>query len=75
MEEENTVVLVWQDDRMMYLHTITKSSDDELPRKIYDCQKRMPVWGDWIELVQQDFENAGIEMNEAEIMNQSKDIY
>ena len=60
--------------RMMYLQTIIKRSDDELTRKIYECQKRMPVKGDWIELVQKDFENAGMEMNEAEIMNQSKDI-
>ena len=60
---------------MMYLQTIIKRSDDQLTRKFYECQKRMPVKGDWIELVQKDFENAGIEMIEAEIMNQSKDIY
>ena len=59
----------------MYFQTIIKRSDDELTRKIYECQKRMPFKGDWIELVQKDFKNSGMEINEAEIMNQSKDIY
>ena len=35
----------------------------------------MPVKGNWIELVQKDFENSGMEMNDAESMNQYKDIY
>ena len=61
--------------RMMYLKTIVKRSDDELSKKIYACQKRKPVKGDWIELVQKDLENAGMVMNEAEIMNQTKYIY
>ena len=60
---------------MMYLQTIVKRSDDELTKKIYDCQKKKSVKGDWIELVQKDFEKAGIEMNEAEIINETKGIY
>ena len=61
--------------RMMYLQTIVKRSDDELTKKIYECQKKKTVKGDWIELVRKDFENAGMEMNEAEIMNETKGIY
>ena len=37
--------------RMMYLQTIVKRDSDEITKKIYECQKRNPIKGDWIELV------------------------
>ena len=60
---------------MMYLQTIVKRDNDEITKKIYECQKRNPIKGDWIELVKKDFETTGMEMNEVEIMNETRGRY
>ena len=31
--------------RLMYLQTILKRPDDELTKRIYNCQKKIPVMG------------------------------
>ena len=57
---------------MMYLQTLLKRSDDEITKKIYNCQKTNPVKGDWIELVRKDFSDLGMELNEDIIKNETK---
>ena len=58
--------------RMMYFQTILKRSDDEITKKIYNCQKKNPVKRDWIELINKDFSDIGMEINEERIKNETK---
>ena len=50
--------------RMMYFQTIIKGEDNEITKRIYSCQKKNLVKGDWIELVKKDFDDLGMDMNE-----------
>ena len=54
---------------MMYFQTIVKRDESEITRKIYDCQKNNPVKGDWIELLQKDFADLGMEMDDEFVKN------
>ena len=58
--------------RMMYFQTIVKRDESEITRKIYDCQKNNPVKGDWIELLQKDFADLGMEMDDEFVRNETK---
>ena len=57
---------------MMYFQTIVKRDESEITRKIYDCQKNNPVKGDWIELLQKDFADLGMEMDDELVRNETK---
>ena len=46
--------------------------DEELTKRIYNAQKNNPSKGDWIEMVQQDFKELGIQFNDEEIMKETK---
>ena len=61
--------------RMMYLQTILKRSDEELTKKVYNAQKKNPLEGDWLKLIQNDFQKLGIEINESDISNCTKSQY
>ena len=61
--------------RMMFQQNILKRSPDELLRKVYEAQKVNPVRGDWIKIIEKDFETLEIEMNENEIQIKSKCEY
>ena len=58
----------------MYLQTILKRPDDEITKKIYECQKYNPVKGDWVEMVKKDFSNVEMAMNEEVIKIERKTI-
>ena len=40
--------------RMIYLHTILRRHENEITNKVYQCQKRSPLPGDWYTLVSKD---------------------
>ena len=58
--------------RLMYLHTILQKNKDELVRKIYEAQKVDPVQGDFVEIIKDEKESLGINLNEEEIQTMSK---
>ena len=53
--------------RIMYLWNILQKSDQELARKVYDAQKQFRVKDDWIEDIEQDLDEFGIEFDEEKI--------
>ena len=54
--------------RMIYLQTILKRSNEELTKRVFEAQKQSATKGDYFELVKEDFENIGEELNEEEII-------
>ena len=58
--------------RLMYLHTILQKNKDELVRKIYEAQKVDPVQGDFVEMIKDEKESLGINLDEKEIQTMSK---
>ena len=61
--------------RLMYLQTILKRSDDEITKILFECQKNNPVKGDWSEMVNRDFSNIDMTMDEELIKSESKNQY
>ena len=61
--------------RLLYHHEILSRGEDETIRKIYMKQKVDRVKGDWIELLEHDFDFIGINMNEEEIQGIPKREY
>ena len=61
--------------RLMYLQSLLKRPEDEIIRKVYECQKDNPVIGDWVELLKKDLSNLEIAMDEDIIQSESKTIY
>ena len=59
----------------MYLQTILKRSNDEITKKVFECQKNNPVKGDWSEMVNRDFSNIDMTMDEELIKSESKNQY
>ena len=60
---------------MMYLQTILNRSDEEITKKGYSAQKKNPLEGDWMKLVEHDFQTLGLEIDENEIRNCTKSQY
>ena len=58
--------------RMMFFQTLLKRDDNEITKKVYICQKNNPVKGDWVELLEKDFKDIDMPMNEDIIMNETK---
>ena len=58
--------------RMMFFQTLLKRDDNEITKKVYICQKNNPVKGDWVELLEKDFKDIDMPMNEDIIMNKTK---
>ena len=61
--------------RLMYLQTILKRPDDELNKRVYNCQKKNPSEGDWCQLVRKDMESLSIGMTDEEIKEESNSSY
>ena len=61
--------------RLIYLQTILKRSDDEITKKVFECQRNNPVKGDWSEMVKRDFSNIDMTMDEELIKSESKNQY
>ena len=59
----------------MYFQTILKRSDNEITKKVHNCQKANPVKGDWIELLRKNFTDIGMEMDEEKIKSETKMQY
>ena len=57
----------------MYLQTILKRPDDELTKRVYNCQKKNPIEGDWCQLVRKDMES--LSTTEEEIKEESNISY
>ena len=62
-------------NRLMYHYHILSLKEEETVRKIYEKQKEEHSKGDWIELLKNDFEFMGIDLNEQEIKGTPKSIY
>jgi hypothetical protein len=58
--------------RLNYQKTIIDRAENELIKKVYNVQKENPVKGDFVKLVQKDWESLGIHMNETHIAIMSK---
>ena len=50
--------------RMLYLKHILNKHENEVVRKVYTAMKSNPLRGDWYKLVEADFKNIGMELNE-----------
>ena len=61
--------------RLIYHHNILSRGGKETINKIYRKQKSNSVKGDWIKLLEKDFDFIGIQMNEEQIINTPKDAY
>ena len=62
-------------NRLMYHYHILSLKEEETVRKIYEKQKEEHSKGDWIELLKNDFEFMGIDLDEQEIKGTPKSIY
>ena len=60
---------------MCYLQTILKRHKSELIRRVYFAMKNKPVKGDWIKLVERDFESINETIDEDQIENQTEKEY
>ena len=61
--------------RMHFLQTILKREDGELTKRIYKAQANNPTSGDFVELVNSDFQMIDVEYDERKITNMSRDAY
>jgi hypothetical protein len=61
--------------RLMFHHEILSRDNDETIKKIYLKQKQHSVKGDWIRLLEKDFDFIGIQMKEEEIEATPKSQY
>ena len=61
--------------RMMYHHHIITRNDDETIKKIYYKQKEERTKGDWYQLLLEDFDFIGHEIDEEDIKQTPKNIY
>ena len=58
--------------RIMYLHHILNRNSKELIRKVYEAQKRAPVSGDWVQLVESDLQELNIDIDELKKMKKNR---
>ena len=58
--------------RLNYFHNIIKRSNNELTKQVYEAQKLKTTKGDWVELVQKDFELIGEPFDEEKFTKMSK---
>ena len=61
--------------RMIYLQVIIKRHENKITRKVYNAMKLSSLPGDWILLVQNDFANVGLDINENSIKNMESSQY
>jgi hypothetical protein len=61
--------------RLNYQKTIIDRAENELIKKVYNAQKQNSVRGDFVRLVQKDWDQLGIHMNETHIAIMSKAEY
>jgi hypothetical protein len=61
--------------RIMYLHHIVTRQDSEMIKKVYLKQKQCANKGDWINIVQKDFEFIGEQIDEEEMRNTPRETH
>ena len=61
--------------RMVFLYTILKRHDDEITKKVYLCQKRNPLPGDWCGMISEDFLKMGIVLTDEQIVQMQEVDY
>ena len=61
--------------RLIYHHHILTRNDREIVRKIYNKQKETPNKGDWVNLLNEDFNFIEEKMDEEEIAGKSAEVY
>ena len=61
--------------RMLYFKTIVTRSDMELTRRVFNDQRDDPVKGDWVNILKEDFNFIGEEINEEDAKSTSKFEY
>ena len=59
----------------MYHHEILSRDDNETIKKIYTKQKEDKTRGDWVTLLEADFQFIGIDLKEEEICSITKSEY
>ena len=60
---------------LIYHHHIITRDDSEFIKKVYMKQKENPLKGDWVQLIQKDFEFIEEDWNDFHIRSIPKDIY
>ena len=61
--------------RLSYLHHILKRKESELIHRVYHAQKRQPVKGDWVNLIEDDLDCLSINLKENEIQKMNKNKF
>ena len=61
--------------RMIYLQTILKRDQDKITRKVYLCQKKNPLPGDWCHLISEDFEKINMHISDEIIVQMDEADY
>ena len=57
------------------MQTILKRPATELTHKVYKAQQENPVKGDWVQLLEKDFEMLGMVLNEDKVKELSQAQY
>ena len=50
--------------RLIYLKQILDREEEEITKKMYRCQMKYPVLGDWCELIKKDFDKIKMNLSE-----------
>ena len=61
--------------RLNYLQTILKREDEELTKRVLQAQINSPCPGDFIKLIEEDFQTLGISMDVALVTQTSVDVF
>ena len=61
--------------RLNYLHTLLNRSDNELTKKIYKAQQKLPIKGDWAQKVWADMEKVQLGIEENDIIKMKKSSF
>ena len=61
--------------RIMFHHHLLTRQNSELIQKVYFKQKETKLKGDWIQLIEDDFQFIGEQMDEEKIRNTPKEEY
>ena len=60
---------------MIYLKNILQNSESELVRKIYEDMRADPLEGDWCLMVQKDFEESNLQLNDDQVRQMDNQQY
>ena len=58
--------------RLCYLQNILKRHKEEVIRRVYIAQKKNPIKGDWVQMIEDDMKNLQINVSDANIADMSE---